>query len=286
MKNNIKYLTMAFALLFSFSGVAQLDNSSDVQEPNTRGISVSPAHFHLNLKPGEEKTYEITLNNDTDSPNEFQVNVFDFNMNGKGKSSFLDAGQGEYSLSEWMSISPTFVELKAGEIKKVKFTVTVPFDKTGDKAAWSIIMIEQAEPRKTIEPAKKGGETVALGVVPTFAFGIFVYQNPPNVLTENIEMTNFTSAEKDDVTYIKIEVENKGDGIAYCTAYVDLTNLDTGEQERLTVKRFTIVPSLIRDFIFALPKELKNGNYLATGVLDYENSEEIQAAKMNFKINN
>jgi len=251
---------------------------------DTKGVSVSPAHFHLKIKPGQLETHKITVNNDTPTAKEFKVNLYDFNMNGKGKSSFLPAGDGEYSLSKWLSISPTFIVVQPGEKKEVKFTVSVPDDSTGNKAAWSLIMIEQAEPRKSLDPAGDGGNTVALGVVPTFAFGIFVYQNPPNVVTTNVEITNFSETKKDSTTYILIEAENKGDGIAYCTSYVDLTNLTTGNQKRLLVKRFTIVPGLIRDFVFTLPEDIDPGKYMAIGVLDYEGSEEIQAAKMKFEI--
>ena len=252
------------------------DQSSPI---DTKGISVSPAHFHLNIKPGQSKTYKIKINNDTESKQEFKINVYDFNMNGKGKSSFLPAGSGEFSLSKWMNVSPTFFEVKAGEKKEISFTVTIPNDETGNRAAWSIIMIEQAEARKQLQPAQKGSGTVALGVVPTYAFGVFVYQNPPTVVTENVEITGFKMETKDENNVVYIEAENKGNGIAYCTSYIDLTNNATGAQVRLQMKKFTIVPGLVRDFIFKLPA-LVPGDYTAIGVLDYEGSEEIQAAKM------
>ncbi|MFT4754056.1 MAG: hypothetical protein ACI85Q_001612, partial [Salibacteraceae bacterium] len=258
------------------------DTSSD-DEIDTKGISVSPAHFHLNIKPGQSKSYKIKINNDTESKKEFKVNMYDFNMNGKGKSSFLPAASGEYSLSKWMNVSPTFFEVKPGEKKEISFTVTIPNDETGNRAAWSIIMIEQAEPRKELQPAQKGSGTVALGVVPTFAFGVFVYQNPPTVKTENVEMIGFKMDTKDDKNTIYLEAENKGNGIAYCTSYIDMINNATGAQVRLTVKKFTIVPGLIRDFVFQLPAMIP-GDYTAIGVLDYEGSEEIQAAKMQITI--
>lgn len=263
-----------------------LSNGGDGSDYKTKGISVSPAHFHLNMKPGEVKTYKITIKNDTEKSEKFKVNTFDFNMNGKGKSSFIPPGTGKYSLSKWLNVTPTFVEVAPGEKKEVKFTVSVPADSTGSKAAWNIIMIEQEEPRKKLEPPSQSDNTIALGVIPTFAFGVFVYQNPPNVTQNNVEITNFSkTAKNDSLNVIQIEAKNSGDGIAYCTSYVDLTNLSTGKQQRLMVKRFTIVPELTRDFTFSLPKDLEKGKYLAIGVLDYEGSEEIQAAKMEFEIN-
>jgi hypothetical protein len=273
--------TLLFLLIIAFCNAQNNDNNDF--EPS--GVSVSPAHFHLKMKPGDVKIYKITVRNDTKGINSFKVNTYDFNMNSRGKSAFLPAGTGKYSLSKWLNVSPTFIELAAGEVREVNFTVSIPVDSSANRAAWSIIMIEQEKPKKTLEPASNSNKTISLGITPTFAFGIFVYQNPPNVSTNSIEITNFSKDQKDSINVINIEATNTGTGIAYCTSYVDLTNLSTGKQERLMVKKFTIVPELTRVFSFVLPQTIEKGKYLAVGVLDYDGSEEIQAAKMEFEIN-
>ena len=281
-------LYLSITLLFFVSIFHTIDaqkNDTKNKDPKSLGVSVSPSHFHFTQEQGQIKTYDITIKNTTSTAKSFNVNVYDFDMNGKGKSSFLPPGEGKYSLSKWMNISPTFIELEPFKTKKVKVTVSVPSDDNGRKAAWSILMIEQEAPRNNLVNTRNDGNTVAFGIVPTFAFGIFAYQNPPNVLTNNIEFKEFKFLENDAVNKLLIEVQNQGDGIAYCTSYIDLTNLDTGEQQRLRVKNFTIVPDLIRDFVFNLPQTLQKGKYLAIGVLDYESSEEIQAAKLEFEIN-
>jgi hypothetical protein len=279
------YLSLLFVCFIFTSNTLDGQNKEKQNAPKSLGVSVSPSHFHFTQEQGQIKTYDITVKNTTSTAKSFNVNIYDFDMNGKGKSSFLPPGDGKYSLSKWMNISPTFIELEPFKTKKVKVTVSVPSDDNGRKAAWSILMIEQEAPRSNLVNTKKDGNTVAFGIVPTFAFGIFAYQNPPNVLTNNIEFTEFQFLENDAVNKLLLEVQNKGDGIAYCTSYIDLTNLDTGEQQRLRVKNFTIVPDLTRDFIFNLPQTLQKGKYLAVGVLDYESSEEIQAAKLEFEIN-
>lgn len=291
-----KLLSLAITAIFSLSFSSVIGSTisnitietvaADSNETNgidTKGVSVSPAHFHLNMKPGQVKSYKIKVNNDTEGKQEFKVTSYDFNMNGKGKSAFIAPGTGKYSLSKWMNISPTFFEINPGETKEISFTISIPNDSTGNRAAWSIIMIEQAKPRTELAPAQRGSGTVALGVVPTYAFGVFVYQNPPTVKTENVEITDFRMETKENVNTVFIEAENLGDGIAYCTSYIDLINNKTGAQVRLTVKKFTIVPGLIRDFVFKMPA-LVPGQYTAIGVLDYEGSEEIQAAKMQITI--
>lgn len=275
------FFLLNFFLLFSLYNFSQ-ENKKEIQK--STGVSVSPAHFHFNQKQGEIKTYEITVKNKTTSSKQFKVNIFDFNMNENGKSNFLSAGKGKYSLSKWLNISPTFIELEPFENKKVRITVTIPNDDRGRKAAWSIIMIEQETPRTSLLDNKRNDGSIALGVIPTFAFGIFAYQNPPNVIDNQIELTDFQFNSENNKNSIYLTTKNAGDGIAYCTSYIDLTNLETGDQQRLQVKKFTILPDLVRNFTFNLPDTLPKGKYLAVGVLDYENAEEIQAAKLEFEI--
>jgi len=284
-KTNLYIIVFLICVIFSAPEItAQNTTNQGNKSGKTVGVSVSPSHFHFNLKQGEVRTYDITVKNSTSVAKEFNVNIYDFDMNGKGKSSFLPAGKGKYSLAKWVNLSPTFIQLKPFENKKVKITVSVPSDDSGRKAAWSILMIEQEAPRDNLINTQRNGNTIALGIVPTFAFGIFAYQNPPNVLVNKVEFRDFQLKDSKNGKALYLEVQNQGDGIAYCTSYIDLTNLDTGEQQRLKVKNFTIVPELIRDFNFNLPN-LPKGKYLAVGVLDYESSEEIQAARMEFEIN-
>lgn len=267
---------LLFSLFFSTTFFSQISNTKD-----GTGVSVSPAHLHLTQTPGSTKSYKITINNDTKSINSFRIRMKDFDMNNNGQSIFLEPGQGKYSLSKWTSVSPNFVDLAPFEKKQITVTVSIPTSEQGNKAAWQILMIEQEEPRTNLNITQKRSNTIGMGVIPTFAFGVFVYQNPPIVNNSNVQLINFKQEERK----ISIQAQNKGDGIAYCNAYIDLTNLSTGTQERFPVKKFTILPDLIRDFTYKIPEKYKAGKYLAIGVLDYENAPEIQAAKLEFEIN-
>ena len=268
----------------SIDSTTQTNNSSS-ESGKVTGVAVSPAHFHLSINPGEEKTIKITITNNTDKQNSFKVSMVDFDMNSAGKSMFLPPSTDRpYSLSRWSTVAPSFVELAPGEKKKVSMNIVVPATEEGQKAAWTVVMVEQQVPRELLDPTDNGGQTVAFGVVPTYAFGVFVYQNPPNVNNNNVEITGFKYNAQDSLSYMTINAKNIGDGIAYATAYIDVTNLTTGFQQRLLVKRFTIVPGLEREFRFGLPNDLPKGDYVAVGVIDYKNADEIKAAKTKFTI--
>jgi hypothetical protein len=121
-------------------------------------------------------------------------------------------------------------------------------------------------------------------VYPTFAFGIFLYQNPPNVAVNDVEIVNFKTVRRDDgKDIIQLDATNNGDGISYCTTYIEVVNMETGESIKLPKKNFTIVPGLRREFKFVLPDDFPSGSYNAIGVIDYGSNEEILTAELGFK---
>lgn len=248
------------------------------------GVAVTPSRLNFNLKPGASKTYEIKVTNDTKQINSFKVSVRDFDMDNKGRSIFMKPGESKYSLSKWMNISPTFFTLNPGEVQKIKVTVSVPEGEENNRAAWAVLFVEQAKERDKLD-VSSSGNTIALGVIPTFAFGVYLYQNPPSVKVNKVEIKNFKLV-KDTTSIRKLDIvlTNSGDGIAQCMAYVELSNLSTGKQQKLSVKRFTILPGYTRNYLFNLPENLEKGKYSAVGVLDFGSKDEIEAAEIDFVI--
>jgi hypothetical protein len=172
-----------------------------------------------------------------------------------------------------------------GGFQKVKVTLTVPDTGFSNRAGWCLMMVEERKKRETIDN-KGGDKKISLGVIPTFAFGVYIYQNPPTVKNNKVEIKNFVSTlpANKKTRNIEFALENVGDGIAFCIAYVELTNLKTGKQQKLMVKRFTILPGNRRNYLFPLPENLEPGKYSAVGVLDFGSNEEVEAAELNFDI--
>lgn len=262
-------------LLYSQNGK---DTSSDTLFKDM-GVAVSPSSFHLSMKPGSSAVKEITVNNDTKNNYKFNVGTTDFEMNKQGDP--VSSPGCKYALSKWMTISPTYFELKPHQKQKIKLLITIP--DTAFFAAWSIVALDQVSdrPKLDVEPSDKN---IAFGVINTIGFGVYVFQNPPNVKINNVEIKKFTLSEKDSVKIITMEVKNTGDGIGYSTAYVELTNLNNGKTQKLPVTRFTILPQFEREFSFLIPKIIEKGKYSVVGVLDFGSKEEIKAAELEFEI--
>lgn len=249
------------------------------------GVAVSPSHINFNLKPGETKTYEVKVTNETLIRRSFTVALKDYDVDKAGKTSFLESGTSKYGMSSWLNVSPTFFELRPGGVQKVTVTLSVPDSGFSNRAAWSIMLIEEKKQRESLDNTGDD-KKISLGVIPTFGFGVYIYQNPPTVKNNKVEIRNFTLQKGKEAKQRNIELtlKNEGDGIASCVSYVELTNETTGKQQKLLVKRFTILPGYTRNYIFALPQNLEKGKYSAVGVLDYGSKDVVEAAELEFTI--
>lgn len=249
------------------------------------GVSVSPSSMHLSIKPGQTEIKEIKVKNFTKKTHKFQVGFSDFEMGKNGKPlSIKNRDSSNYGLSKWINAAPTYFELKPGQEVKIKLTISIPNDPEGYKAHWTIVTIDMVPDRPPLD-VQPSDKTIAFGIIPSFGFGVYVYQNPPNVLVNKLAIKQFALVEKDGHKQIKFEVKNIGDGISYCKSYVELTNLNTGKQQRLKVKNFTILPQFNREFYYDLDElKLSPGKYQAMGVIDFGSDEEILATEMEIEI--
>jgi len=277
-------------IVWSFSLSAQTRDSI----PDTRsqipdsafddmGVSVSPSSMHLTIKPGTNVIKEIKVANDTKQLYKFQVGFNDFEMGRNGKPLSLKPTEGKYGLSKWINVSPSYFELKPGERINLKVIVDIPDAPEAYRSAWTIVTVEQVIDRPPLDEGDHP-KRVAFGINPTFGFGVYVYQTPPNVVNDSLSIEKFAFHNEEGKKRLEMIVKNLGDGIGYCYSYVELTSLSTGDQKKLQVKRFTILPGFYRNFYYELPKDMPAGKYNAVGVVDFGNAKKIIAAETEFEI--
>jgi hypothetical protein len=261
--------------------VSKPDNEN--AEKKYEGVSVSPSTLRLAVKPGTSQTREIKVVNDSKNKMTFQIVYSDFMMGRNGKPMASKPEVSKYALSKWLSASPSFFELKPGASQKITLTIAVPGSDEGSVAGWTIMMIDQVTEKSALN-LKGNDKTIAMGVLPSIGFGVYIYQNPPNVKINDVEIQKFAYLDSIGKKNLSLQVKNTGDGIGFCTSYVELTGLNDGKKQKLNVKQYTILPGFYRDFLYELPKTLPKGKYSAVGVIDYSNEQEIKAAELEFTI--
>ena len=127
----------------------------------------------------------------------------------------------KYCLSKYINVIPSFVDLQPHEKKKIKLIITIPDEPESYKSGWTIVTIDQSIDRKPLD-FKAEDKTITMGVNNTFGFGVYVYQNPPNVKNNSVEIEKFVLINDKDKKTLRMDVKNTGDGIGYCQTMLNI----------------------------------------------------------------
>jgi len=267
------------------------DNNSQKKAESEKpeiGIAVSPSTLRFNAKPGTTQTKTFKITNDTKREYNFQVSFQDLTYDPiSGQEKAIDKSY-KYSLSRYLALSNSYVQLKPRESKVISVIANIPGGDTNAIALWTQLIIDQVFERKPLEIPGADKNTIGFGINAGMGFGIKIFQNPPNVKTKEVEIINLKYTAKDTDKkrnpFLNMKVKNKGDGIGYCLFYIELTNLTTGKQTKAKVKQFSILPGLEKTFSYEISPEYQKGNYSALMVLDFGDPDSMQSAEIDFKI--
>ena len=250
-----------------------------------QSASVSPSRLYFNAEPGQTQVRRITVTNNSETPQSFTVSFADFSSPGTdGKTELADAGESPHSASRWLSASPSLVELAAGESRDVEVILQLPDSPEAAKVVWATTLIRLA--RERTQPPGLGEDAMGFGIMHTFQFVIHVFQTPPSVTFKDARILAFKDSGKDDVgkRTLMLHLENTGEAIIDVAAYIELTNLRTGETIRERARAFTTLPGHSRKMNFNLPENLVPGDYSILGVVDYGDREAVIAAELNITV--
>lgn len=244
------------------------------------GVAVAPSTMYFRAKPGKSETVYLTITNDQKRSEKFKISFQDFTMGNDGKTSPVPFGQqAPYGLSPYIVAAPTLVELKAGEKRKVAITVAMPETDQAYRASWTLLMVDRVTDKKYLAPEKEDDKSMTMGVIPTFGFGVYVFQNPPNVKINKVEITKFNFTYNDSSKFVSLQVKNSGDGMGFCKSYVEITNTKTGKVEKDLLRQFVVFPGADRSFDFTVPGKIAKGKYSVMLVLDFGSKEQLEVAE-------
>ncbi|HNP97460.1 MAG TPA: hypothetical protein PKK99_00310 [Bacteroidia bacterium] len=251
------------------------------QSLNAQSVSISPSRLYYKVNLGEYKTQEITVTNNSKERQSFTVSFSDFEPAGiEGKSRFMDAGESQNSCSRWLSATPSFFEIDPGQTQKIQVLLQVPTSPEANKVKWAAMRIKLTKEKKAAELNDK--TAIGLGVSETFQFVAHIFQTPPSVTMKNAEIESFKEVvlDGDKGKILVLKMKNTGEAILDCASYLEFTNLQSGEEERVKPTAFTVLPGGSREIKFSLPKTLNKGKYSVLGVVDFGSRENVQAAEL------
>jgi P pilus assembly chaperone PapD len=282
--NNILYLILTLGVTKLLAQVVEVDSNyvKVMKDTVPKGVSVSPSSMRFAIKPGSSQSRKINVINDTDVERTFEVKSQNYGAEDINRAA-ADSKTTEdfkFGLTKWTYITPAVFTLKPKEKMSINVLIDIPMGSENLHAAWSLIVVEEVKQRQPLS-VNTNGDAMGLGIVPTFGFGIFVYQNPPGLPPTEVALTTYKIS--DDKGNFIIKAKNTGEGIGFCTYYVELMNMATGKIEKMAPSQATILPGVEREFKISIPS-LPSGSYNAMVVLDYGSKEMVESAELDFAI--
>jgi len=132
------------------------------------GMAVSPLQQWVEVKPGKQAFFSVTVTNTNRGPQTrpctVNVSAVDFTVSPQGGISFSEDHKHSRSAVEWISFDAGEFVLQPGQSKELKAKVSAPASADGDY--WAAIMVKLGNPRDS-----KGGVAVRLQT----ASGVFVH---------------------------------------------------------------------------------------------------------------
>lgn len=250
-----------------------------------QSASVSPSRVYFNADPGQTQVRQLTVTNNSETPQSFTISFSDFGSPGTaGKTELLDEGEAENSATAWLSASPSLLELQPGESRDVDIILNVPNEEDAARVVWSTALVKLARER-TADPSL-GEDAMGFGIMHTFQFVVHVFQTPKSVTYKNARIIAFEEdgLNEEGEKRIKLHLENTGDAIIDVAAYLELTNMRTGESRREKARAFTTLPGHSRIIHFVLPDDLSPGRYSVLGVADYGDRDAVIAAELELTV--
>jgi P pilus assembly chaperone PapD len=249
-----------------------------------QSASVTPSRLYFKVAPGGYKSQTIRVTNNGTKPETFKVTFANFSSEGtKGKTTIDTTTEDVRGCSQWLSASPAFFEAAPGETKDVEILLQIPNTPEANTTRWAVASIKLA--RENTGNNEKGENVTGMQILQSFQFVVHIFQTPPSVTFKEAIIMSFykDSTAKDTVVTLKMVVKNTGEAIIDCAPYLNIVNIKTGEELKVTNKAFTVLPGGMREVFFYLPKSIAKGEYNIAGLVDY-GSLDIAGKELNLII--
>lgn len=99
----------------------------------------------LNAVPGQVVTGSISVDNETDQPQQARIYLRDYMFFADGTNAYDEPGTVERSNAPWVQFTPEALTVPPGSSAEVSYSITVP-DSANGGSFWSMLMVEAIEP--------------------------------------------------------------------------------------------------------------------------------------------
>ncbi len=179
------------------------------------------------------------------------------------------------SCASWLSIGEgTYLTLDPGENREIELSMTVPMGGSHSPVNTAMVYVTQLN---AVDGVGADGAAIKVNV----RQGIKVYHNESSASTKRIEITALSFDAENSGLFLGFN--SSGNIWANGTVSTSLFNQTTGEEMALEESVFYTLPGDERTMFLPLGRELDNGEYIATIIIDYGDDVALEAAELQFK---
>lgn len=226
-------------------------------------FGITPIRVELKAKPGSQITDIFHVRNNSSQPVRIKVYVENWQMQENGTPLFIGQQPTNYSCRDWIKVNPPDFRLKPGEIRTVRFTVSVPqeAEPAGYHAAVSFENVLETPPET------KQSRVGLIGKIAAAVYVVVGNVEPQGSIEDIIFET------KGESQFIKLKISNQGKTHFRLKGEIVLRTADGKKVATLLIPDEPVLPESERFVPIELKEKLTSGIYKIETKLDIGREE-------------
>jgi len=209
------------------------------------------------VTPGDRHKGMIELVNSSDTETSVRLYQTDYWFSCTGENRYDKPGTLPRSNASWITLTETFITLKAHESRSVEYETTVPDKDTLRGTYWSVIMVEAIGNPDTLSFQKK----ININTITRYAVQVITHIGETG--SSDLQFLN-VGIKKEGNTMLEVDISNTGERALRPEPEIEIFDSAGVSQGVVKTDRKRIFPGTSARFQLDMSK-IKPGNY--TGVL-------------------
>lgn len=229
-------------------------------------FGISPIRAEHRLNPGESLTEVFEVRNNAPGPIRLKVFVENWHILPTGTPAFIGSTATPYSCKDWIIVNPQDFRLNPGELRSVRYTVTIPSD--APIAGYHASVSFETVPETT--GAQAGSRMLFTGKI---AAVVYVNVGKPAIEGDLVDLTMGT---REGAQAVVLALENTGRTHYRTKGKILVYDAADNKIIDVPLPDDVLLPESRKNVACALPRPLDPGTYRVVCSLDIGRPEIIE----------
>lgn len=243
---------------------------------HSQDFEVAPASLKFRVLPGESEVKTVTVKNHGNQKETITIQIQDFLVGRDGNMEMLPSGTTRNSISNWININPTFLELQPNESGTIQINLQSSTEDISSK--WGMLSFYSA----VEQTAFSADRELQTGITISGRIDIYLSYTPISSSPPRVEINQLqeVDSEMENKKHFTVNIENLGDQITSGSVFLVANNLETAEEYRFETIEVITYPQSVRTVKLSMPNDLPQGRYALAALLDYPGSSSFKGTQI------